>query len=219
MPVNNNSAYHRIRMMLPGETIRFPFADYSKVRTACSYLHKTFGSYYAYSSTNYDDKGTRYVTVTLTSSQPLARKIVSPFVLDGEIPFVNISFANSDENYLAMFDSGAEITLIDSTIAKEMNMSATSDASIDIKGINGDKSCDTVIYDADVHIKSGGEKAARFIISGFASDLSDVNEHISNTRQTDKKIAFIIGGDTLKKLNASIDYKAKKIYLNDTGCK
>ena len=43
MPVNNNSVYHRMRMLNQGEKLVLPFSDYNKVRTTECVFRKDFG--------------------------------------------------------------------------------------------------------------------------------------------------------------------------------
>ena len=48
MPRNDQSVFHKVRMMNQGEDLLFPESDYSKIRTTASTLKKLYGAVIKY---------------------------------------------------------------------------------------------------------------------------------------------------------------------------
>lgn len=119
------------------------------------------------------------------------KRILIPMKLNGKVVY-----------FLA--DTGASLSLVDSSQVKELGFGLRSKLSSTIVGAGGETG--DVWHVKDLEVEFNGNKIYQFL----ATDLSGVRESIK--RETDYDIAGIIGLPQMKELGWIIDTENSKIY-------
>lgn len=122
------------------------------------------------------------------------KRLLIPLKLSGKVVY-----------FLA--DTGASLSLVDSTQADDLKFSLRNKLSGTITGAGG--STGDVWHVKDLEVEFDGKKIYQFL----ATDISNVRDSIK--KETDYKIAGILGLPQMKELGWIIDVANSKIYYED----
>lgn len=122
------------------------------------------------------------------------RRLLIPMKLNGKVVY-----------FLA--DTGASLSLVDSTQADDLKFKLRSKHSGTITGAGGDTG--DVWFVKDLEVDFDGKKIYQFL----ATDLSNIRASIK--KETDYDIAGILGLPQMKELGWIIDIANSKIYYED----
>lgn len=135
------------------------------------------------------------------------------------LPFVYIKFPDINEPYLALVDTGSEITLIDKGIVDRLSKSGKTSTPLKSKlkldGISGGTtefqatmvSVETELID----IATGNSLS--MVVTGATMNMESLKKSISNT-EIETEMVMIIGSDTLRKMNTEVNYKNSEVIFN-----
>ena len=122
------------------------------------------------------------------------KRLLIPLKLNGKVVY-----------FLA--DTGASLSLVDSTQADDLKFGLRNKLSGTITGAGG--STGAVWHVKDLEVEFDGKKIYQFL----ATDISNVRDSIK--KETDYKIAGILGLPQMKELGWIIDVANSKIYYED----
>ena len=136
------------------------------------------------------------------------------------VPVIHVSY--SDKDYLALVDTGSELTIFDSGIAHKENMITEDKGSWGLTlvtpGGNSDKLTGHVSAELSMTCTDGSPYNVKF--EGVTSDLSMITNYFNDGKKTDEEFLMILGNDTLHAMDAVIDYNKEVIrFNNDLSCK
>lgn len=143
-------------------------------------------------------------------------KITLPFVpCTSVIPIVKFTTVDGKEIY-AIVDSGSESTLINKTFKKDFPGIIQSQkvlGKMTAIGIGGEKEMAVIEAIAQVPAKTDKGETGTVEITGLVEDLSTLTAQMKKMHNVEWIISMLIGGDTLSKLTANIEYKKKNLTL------
>lgn len=136
------------------------------------------------------------------------------------IPFRNvktnipvIEFTLYEERHWALIDTGSELTLFDSCFEEIGNGVVLYD--IDLTGAGGIDKAKASKVNVSMFVKDINGKEKSFEVHGLYVEAGNIFKDTNSVYGEKFKIDAIIGSDTLKSLNAKIDYENGCIVIND----
>lgn len=134
------------------------------------------------------------------------------------IPFVHIQFPGDDMVYLAMIDTGCEVTILDSSMLKKIkNINTCSVENVSLNGFCGSTSYENCIkFDTDVMMCDCMLNDVNVNINGIVSSFKSLGvDKTLEKFDAGYPIVMIIGGNTLNQINGSVDYMDKVLYIRE----
>lgn len=131
-------------------------------------------------------------------------------------PTVPVELAGTGQRFRAMIDTGAEMTVFNSTIAKDLGITTKSDGlGLTMVTPGGKASRTTEEAEANLTVTCTDGTPATMRFNGITSNLSMIDEYYKGQYEEDLSFLMIIGSDTLRKVNAVIDYEKQIVTFND----
>lgn len=119
----------------------------------------------------------------------------------------------SGKKFLALIDTGSEITIIDKSLDKEVYYVDKGIGNVVLHSMHGEKetSQSLCILKSLTNDTEGHE--LNFTIKGILSDLSSISEFMKETYEFTEPILVVIGSDTLCRESAVIDCDHEQLIL------
>lgn len=130
-----------------------------------------------------------------------------------EIPLIKFWLPDNDTPFIALIDTGSEITLADNEFVKSNNITKGTNGTINIQSLNGKTSNVVTKMDIDVLLKGYRSKKI-YPISCLTTDLSPISAQLNHQYNENITLSMIIGSNFLNEIKADIDYKNRIISIN-----
>lgn len=127
-----------------------------------------------------------------------------------------IEFTYGDKIQYALIDSGSELTLFDTCFEDAEPGTVLYD--IDLTGAGGTDKCSASKLTVRMYCFDEGDDVVVFDVQGLYMAKSNIFKDTNSVYGDKIRIDCIIGSDTLKRLNARIDYKQNVLVIDDLSC-
>ena len=126
------------------------------------------------------------------------------------IPLIRFRLEDNEQQFIALLDSGSELTFVDKTFADKNNIQLKElDNEIKLNQLSAENKSKVKIATPVIKIGQG-----KTTLTGMIMDLSHLSSALKAEYDEDVEINAIIGSDFLESHNAKIDYEKKIFNMN-----
>ncbi len=136
---------------------------------------------------------------------------------ESDIPLVSFSLEEGGERYLAIIDTGSELTLFDYSFVKKNQdyfVDVQNDGEYNVVGVSDNKSIHVSEKSTNFIFKDVNDEDKEIPLLGLSTDLSDLSNRFMNTYGDEFNIVALIGSNEMRKLGCVIDFVKENISLN-----
>lgn len=126
------------------------------------------------------------------------------------IPLIRFRLEDNEQQFIALLDSGSELTFVDKTLADKNNIQLKElNNEIKLNQLSAENKSKVKIATPVIRIGQG-----KVTLTGMIMDLSHLSSALKAEYDEDVEIDAIIGSDFLESHNAKIDYEKKTFTMN-----
>ena len=126
------------------------------------------------------------------------------------IPLIRFRLEDNEQQFIALLDSGSELTFVDKTLADKNNIQLKElNNEIKLNQLSAENKSKVKIATPVIRIGQG-----KVTLTGMIMDLSRLSSALKAEYDEDVEIDAIIGSDFLESHNAKIDYEKKTFTMN-----